>query len=431
MFNIFLVLIILFIMIAWFIRLAGQMGLQLQGKFTKTLCSSKEHYQGEKVNKKEIFAVFGMAVLFRILIYLCSVLYMYMQSTEATFSFQNLLSSWNRWDSTHYLNLAELGYSGYVENDQHLFLVFFPLYPWMIKLFHVFVSDWQLAAILVSVIAYAVGSCFFYTTVAGEYNKSVAAKTLVLLSVFPFGFFFGSIMTESLFFCTMAAGYYFIKKHNWLAVGIVGMLCALCRMHGLILLGVAGVELLVTYPFFTYLREKKIGEFMKMIFTKAIFLLLIPIGDLIYLYINYSVEGDFFRFKFYQKDHWGLSPTFFTNTIQEICYNLFGEHSSPEMKMCIWLPEIVLFFLAIALLYYGVRRHPLKYTAYLFVYTIFNFSVTWLISGGRYMLCALPLFIIGGEFCHRHPKVFPIVVSVSSVLMAIYMIGYFNWQPVM
>ena len=53
-------------------------------------------------------------------------------------------------------------------------------------------------------------------------------------------------------------------------------------------------------------------------------------------------------------------------------------------------PELILFVIAIVLLAYGLTRHPLKYTAFLLVYTLVNYSVTFLISGGRYMSCAFP-----------------------------------------
>ena len=46
------------------------------------------------------------------------------------------LDLWKKWDAWHYVNLAELGYEGYVENGQHLFVVFFPLYVWPVSYTH-------------------------------------------------------------------------------------------------------------------------------------------------------------------------------------------------------------------------------------------------------------------------------------------------------
>ena len=94
-------------------------------------------------------------------------------------------------------------------------------------------------------------------------------------------------MTESLFLCTMMAGFYFVKKHNWLVTGLTGILCSLCRVQGVLLFGVAGVEFFVYYKPFKMFKEKEGKEFIKLLFTKGICLFLIPVGNLIYFYINY------------------------------------------------------------------------------------------------------------------------------------------------
>ena len=163
---------------------------------------------------------------------------------------------------------SKKGYEGYVENGQHLFLVFFPLYPWLLRALHVVIRDWEIACLVLSCLAYAAGACFFYALVSEEYGKRIAWKSLVLLSVYPFSFFFGGMMTESLFLCTMMAGFYFVKKHNWLATGLTGILCSLCRVQGVLLFGVAGVEFFVYYKPFKMFKEKEGKEFIKLLFTK-------------------------------------------------------------------------------------------------------------------------------------------------------------------
>lgn len=79
-------------------------------------------------NRSECVKVFTVALVFRILIFLlvgliaCFVLYP--GSSPDVF-----LWVWKRWDGQHYVNLAELGYSGYVEDGKNLFLVFSPCIP--------------------------------------------------------------------------------------------------------------------------------------------------------------------------------------------------------------------------------------------------------------------------------------------------------------
>jgi len=183
-------------------------------------------------------------------VYIASAVYLYIFSDETTYSFADFLSSWNRWDAPNYIDIADKGYAGCTEDGEHLFLVFFPLYPWLVRLLHIVIADWELVCLIISTLAYTAGACFFYALLSEEYGRRIAGKSLVLLSVYPFAFFFGGMMTESLFFCTMMAGFYCVKKHYWLAAGIVGILCSLCRVQGVLLFGVAGIEFFVWYkPF--------------------------------------------------------------------------------------------------------------------------------------------------------------------------------------
>ena len=424
-------IVIIVFLAAWFIRFGYQSGIGYGEGKIKLLLAEKREYISEKVDKGELIKIFVLALLLRVAVSVASFVMLGIFSEETSLSFETFLEAWNKWDAPHYINLAKLGYAGYTENGQHIFLVFFPLFSWCLRMVHCVIRDWQIAALFLSSCAYALGACFFYLLLSDEYGKRIAQKSLVLISVYPFAFFFGGIMTESLFFCTMSAGFYFIRKHNWAAAGLAGILCSLCRVQGILLLGVAGVEFFIYYKPFKMLKEKEAAGLLKLIFTKAVFLLLIPVGNIIYFFINYKVEGDFFRFSVYQKEHWYHTTTYFTNSLSEIYENLVADSTQNTMRFCIWIPEIILFVFSVALLIYALRCHPLKYTAYLFVYSMVNYSVTFLISGGRYMLCAFPMFIIMGEILDRHPKIYNLVVIFSSILCGIYMAGFLSWKQIL
>lgn len=386
---------------------------------------------GETVSHRELLGVFLAGIGFRLIIYLSSVVVVMMFGEGMSFGMTDFLNSWNVWDAPHYLELAEKGYAACIEDGKHLFLVFFPLYPWLVRGLHLLIGNWQAAALILSTVCFALGTVFFYLLITEEYGRTVARKALVLFSVYPFSFFFGGIMTESLFFCLMAAGFYAVKRHQWPVVGIIGIFCSLCRVQGILLLGVAGVEFFVYYKPFRMIRRRNPGLLLKTLFTRGIWLLLMPVGNLIYLGLNWRIEGDPFRFQVYQAEHWGHKTVYFTEVLNEIWNYIFSPATSNTLKICIWIPELLLFLLTVTALFYAVWRHPLKYTAFLTVYLLVNYSVTFLISGGRYLACALPLFIIGGEFFKRHPVLYQGVVCVSAVLMGIYMAGYLTWKQVM
>lgn len=422
----------------WFSRFLGESGVVSSAHpYMKWCCEKRWQPETDdgKLTRQEAGSVFCQALIIRVVVYLlgtviCMLLSSY-YSAQLRFSVLDFISSWNLWDSPHYIDLAKSGYQNCIENGEHLFLVFFPLYPWLIRAFHLFISNWEVAAMVISTLAFCIGSVFFYGTIKEEYNTDIAKRSFWLLSIFPFSFFFGGIMTESLFFCLLSAGFFYIRRHKWLTAGIIGIFCALCRVQGILLLGVGLVEFFVAYQPGKMFREKKGKEFIKAFFTKGIWLFLMPVGNAIYLWINYKVSGNCFQFQIYQKEHWYHTTTWMSNSLAEILTHATDNAVENSLKISTWYPEIVLFVLAIVLILYALRRHPLKYTAFLIVYTAVNYSVTFLISGGRYMACALPMFVILAEWTQKKPKVYQAIVWISAMLFTVYFAGYMTGQQIM
>lgn len=91
-------------------------------------------------------------------------------------------------------------------------------------------------------------------------------------------------------------------------------------------------------------------------------------GFVVYLLINYQVEGDPFRFLYYQSNHWynGFAPIW--TTLHYIIQNAITDWYT-STGMCLWVPELVLFFVYIAGFVYGFRRkmRPM-YLAYLITF---------------------------------------------------------------
>ena len=54
------------------------------------------------------------------------------------------ISFLNIYDATHYLTISELGYS------KESLYAFFPLYPLLIKLFHIIIPSYQIVSLLLS-----------------------------------------------------------------------------------------------------------------------------------------------------------------------------------------------------------------------------------------------------------------------------------------
>lgn len=382
--------------------------------------------------KQRSIKIFSYAILFRLGIYIVYLFIMTIQGDyQGAITLSDYTDAWRRWDGSHYLKIAEHGYSGAIENGQHLFLVFYPLYPWLIKIVSLLVNDYRCAALLVSVICYGIGSVYFDKLLCKEYNVKIAKNAALMLAVFPFSFFFGSIMTESLFFVITAAFFYYLREHKWGKVAFVGFLACLTKVQGMLLALAVIAEVFSYYHGIRLLREKKWRIFWRDVIGNGMKCVPMIGGTLTYLLINFIVEGDPFRFMYYQKNHWhnGLCPIW--ETISYVSKNVLDSwHTSTGMSL--WVPEFLLFFLYIAIIIYGFKKkmHPV-YMTYLVTFFILTYSSTWLISGGRYTLSALPLFILLGQFMEEHEKVRKIVVPLSFALMIVYMTGYFQWKQIM
>src|SRR5260370_6171956 len=61
------------------------------------------------------------------------------------------LSVWNQWDSQHYQDVAQYGYV--TAGDQGPWIVFFPLFPWLVRLFAILFRDYLLSAFVVSTLS--------------------------------------------------------------------------------------------------------------------------------------------------------------------------------------------------------------------------------------------------------------------------------------
>jgi hypothetical protein len=376
---------------------------------------SETSYHGEKAEWNDILRVLAWAVFIRLAVYLFA---WYIAPIFELGDVSSLVQRWANWDGSHYLNLARYGYDDFREDGQPLFLVFFPLYPWLIRALHLLIPSYEACAYIISNVCFVAGCGYLYVLVANDFSKSVAWRTVVLLSLFPFSFFFGAVRTESLFFLTSAASLYYIRRHRYLAASLWGACAALSRMHG-ILLGVAAVaEIMVSEQPLRMLWEKRFRDFWRVVFTQVIYLPIMAVGTGIYLLLNYTVDGTPFAFLRYEEEHWDQKSQFFTKTLDTI-YNMVTT-SDTVMARILWLPELVLFFAGFLVLLYGIRRIPPAYSIYFFVYLFLNYSISWPLSCGRYMSCALPMFVTLSLAGERHPwldKGLKVVFTMSMALL--------------
>ncbi len=398
-------------------------------KYTAVLLSDKPLGQNySSTTTKELLAVFALAFAFRVLVFILSLCTIYMFN-DNIHNVNDILDQYMKWDANNYIRIATGGYTYHTENGNFTTLAFFPLYPWLIKLFSFIFRDLRISAMILSFILYSASCVFLYKLFTIDYNKNTAVRAIVYMSVFPHALFFGTMMNESMLLFTSAATLYYIRKHKWQLASIFGALAALSRMAGILLAVPAAIEWLEEYRILGKLKNKQFKSVWELFYRKGLWIFLMLTGTGIYLFCNYKITGDWLKFLEYQNTIWNNGSCYFGKGIALIFNNAFSNDFSN--KFALWIPEAASILFVVIMLIYGLRRNRNMYSAFLVVYIIINTGFKWPISVARYMTCAIPAFLFLSDFSERHKWTEPVITAVMAIGLGIYLTGYLTWKQIL
>jgi hypothetical protein len=141
-----------------------------------------------------------------------------------------------RWDTFFYLDIATRGYSW--NGNPHLGqnVVFFPLFPFLMRgVGRLAGGHLLLAGLLVSLAAFLLALMVFWRWTADRLGPDVATGAVWLLSAFPLAVFFSAAYTESLYLLLVVSACYFAERRRFGATAAAGFLGGLVRPNGLLL----------------------------------------------------------------------------------------------------------------------------------------------------------------------------------------------------
>lgn len=336
-----------------------------------------------------------------------------------------------RWDAAHYIRLIEEGYQGYTENGQHLFLVFFPGYVWAARLLRLVIPSTALAGTALSCLCYGGACCYLYRLAGEAYNGRVARDALLYMSLFPFSFFSGLVMTEGLFLLATTGACWYAWRGKWLAFGLFGALAALTRMTGLLVIAVGVIRLLEAYRPLEPPVGKSLGRCWKPLLLRLPLTLLPAAGTLLYLLLNLWVDGDPFAFASHQ-EHWHQGYLWISQVVEYIGRYL-GDNLGSSFGWAVWAPALALFVVGLALLYWAALRkgHPAGLLAYGFCFFVATYSLSWLLSAGRYLSTCFVLFLFLAKLSQRRPALRAALLGGEGVLLGVYLCAFLAGAQVM
>ena len=326
---------------------------------------------------------------------------------------ESLAPLWTHWDTRHYIGIAQEGYTAV--GDERLRLVFFPLYPALMRLVSPLTGGNLFAAgLLVSLACGAAATALVYDLSYLHFGGETARLSVGYFLLNPLSVFLCCAYTEALFIClTLAAVCLLRRGHPWLAA-LCGAFSALTRMPGVIIAGLFIVEYLGKLP------QKRANA--RALLACAGQVLLVFSGLLVYFLINWLVTGDPLMYMTYQRENWFQQPgTFWGSTANTMHYFLTSVGESDWLWT--WGFQLLCMLGIYLLLALGASRIPFDLAAYSFVYTAVVLSPTWLLSGARYLyaLCALPMLLARmriGKTGHA------LLLALSGALLVVWTFGY-------
>jgi Gpi18-like mannosyltransferase len=146
------------------------------------------------------------------------------------------LDGWARWDSGWYASIVENGYTNRLVSDLGQDTAFFPLYPLAAGLVNKLIGNVLLSGVIVSNVCLLIALIGMYRLISNRYGKETASRSLVLLAICPFSFFFSAMYTESLFLLSLVFAFLFCERRRHLLAGLCGPAAGATKVLGVLTL---------------------------------------------------------------------------------------------------------------------------------------------------------------------------------------------------
>jgi len=337
------------------------------------------------------------------------------------------LRMWSHWDAPHYLDLVVFGYragdssmlvgpNGYrsiYPDDLALYIVFYPLFPWLASVVNAVVGEPLVSVFVVTTIASMFVAPLLYRLVRHDEEASVALRAAWFLLIFPTAYFLHIGYTEALFMALVLGSFLAARTERWWLAGALGGLAALARINGLVLIPALAAEALTQW------LQRPPAE--RRLRPEWLAIGLVGVGFAVYLGLNQVIYGSPLEFLRIQHEHWYKSLAAPWDSIG----GAFGWFRSDQPDSVLMYGVMELLFVAIGLagtIYAAFRFRP-SWFVWMAGNMLLFVSTSFLLSTPRYALTLFPLFV---SLAHLSARTWALVlISGLSIVGLAYFAGRF------
>jgi len=332
-----------------------------------------------------------------------------------------------RWDTDFYHQIATTGYQWDRSVFLHQNVVFFPLYPLLMRWGGALLGGHPLlAGTIVSLAAFAGAMFLLYRLAALELGEDKAWPVILLVSTYPFALFYSVVYTESLFLLLTVGAFYAMRRRHLLLAALCGVAAGLARPNGfwlalpLLWLAASAPSSApdeATSPLPWWRDRRRVA---------AVLAALAPLaGTAIFSAYLYGRFGDALAWMHGQAA-WGMP--------------LLGRGPAPDpvrtaedlrvkvSEVLVYVGDIAAFFWAATSILPVTRRLGIAYGLWIAVNIFPPVAAHLFISLGRFTAVLFPLFFWLALVVPRQ-RLTRVAVA-FAVCQAILAVGFFLWRPV-
>jgi Gpi18-like mannosyltransferase len=329
-----------------------------------------------------------------------------------------LLAPWYRWDTIHYIEIADYGYSFNLLNS-----VWPPLYPLLTKLVSIIFTPTLLASLIVSNLSALIALLLLYLVVADSWDEKIARETVFSMTIFPTAFFLVAAYSESLFLALSLGCLYLYKKSKWWFASILGSAAVLTRLQAIFLMM---PMLWILFDVFIIQKERKIRWLAHALAPMGAILLSLA-GFVSYIRFGLNADWPWVTLSTHWSQHMGWPWEGILGNLTSLTLRPVSTPISPIAQVY----DLLLVCGAIAVLMVSIKKIPPYYVIYTgFVILVILVKIDnagLLVSASRYLLLAFPIMVAITVSLNKKLKYIWYGVSLGSQIMMLILFYWWVW----